>query len=142
MYTDIGSTQRACFFFLCRNRLESNTEHWNALLLSLRELIEWVIRKDTELTGLGPVCGDVAALQKQQASRRMLAVSRIDYPGVPLRRISVNPHKVDRHAFSQRLFVIFGGDGHTPFNILRFAAITSIPNFRIQAKLLGYDLCT
>ncbi|TGZ53601.1 hypothetical protein DBV15_05122 [Temnothorax longispinosus] len=57
-------------FFLCRNRLESNTEHWNALLLSLRELIEWVIRKDTELTGLGPVCGDVAALQKQQASRR------------------------------------------------------------------------
>lgn len=51
-----------------RNRLESNTEHWNALLLSLRELIEWVIRKDTELTGLGPVCGDVAALQKQEAS--------------------------------------------------------------------------
>lgn len=49
-----------------RNRLESNTEHWNALLLSLRELIEWVIRKDTELTGLGPVCGDIAALQKQQ----------------------------------------------------------------------------
>lgn len=58
-------------FFLCRNRLESNTEHWNALLLSLRELIEWVIRKDTELTGLGPVCGDVAALQKQQVSRRL-----------------------------------------------------------------------
>lgn len=48
--------------------MESNTEHWNALLLSLRELIEWVIRKDTELTGLGPVCGDVAALQKQEAS--------------------------------------------------------------------------
>lgn len=60
-------------FFLCRNRLESNTEHWNALLLSLRELIEWVIRKDTELTGLGPVCGDVAALQKQQVSRRCFA---------------------------------------------------------------------
>ncbi|XP_011876760.1 PREDICTED: dystrophin-like isoform X11 [Vollenhovia emeryi] len=53
-----------------RNRLESNTEHWNALLLSLRELIEWVIRKDTELTGLGPVCGDVAALQKQQDDYR------------------------------------------------------------------------
>ncbi|XP_028047196.1 dystrophin isoform X14 [Monomorium pharaonis] len=53
-----------------RNRLESNTEHWNALLLSLRELIEWVIRKDTELTGLGPVCGDVAALQKQQDDHR------------------------------------------------------------------------
>ncbi|XP_024942901.1 dystrophin isoform X21 [Cephus cinctus] len=53
-----------------RNRLESNTEHWNALLLSLRELIEWVIRKDTELTGLGPVCGDIAALQKQQDDHR------------------------------------------------------------------------
>lgn len=56
------------FFSFRRNRLESNTEHWNALLLSLRELIEWVIRKDTELTGLGPVCGDVAALQKQEVS--------------------------------------------------------------------------
>ncbi|XP_063994810.1 dystrophin, isoforms A/C/F/G/H-like isoform X4 [Diachasmimorpha longicaudata] len=53
-----------------RNRLESNAEHWNALLLSLRELIEWVIRKDTELTGLGPVCGDIATLQKQQDDYR------------------------------------------------------------------------
>ncbi|KAK0168745.1 hypothetical protein PV327_002516 [Microctonus hyperodae] len=51
-----------------RNRLESNTEHWNALLLSLRELSEWVIRKDTELTGLEPVRGDINALQKQQVS--------------------------------------------------------------------------
>lgn len=55
-------------WFDYRNRLESNAEHWNALLLSLRELIEWVIRKDTELTGLGPVCGEVAALQKQEVS--------------------------------------------------------------------------
>jgi hypothetical protein len=53
-------------FLMYRNRLESNAEHWNALLLSLRELIEWVIRKDTELTGLGPIGGDVACLQKQQ----------------------------------------------------------------------------
>ncbi|XP_046399571.1 dystrophin, isoforms A/C/F/G/H-like isoform X4 [Ischnura elegans] len=53
-----------------RNRLESNTEHWGALLLSLRELIEWVIRKDTELSGLGPIGGDVAALQKQQDDHR------------------------------------------------------------------------
>ena len=55
-------------FAVYRNRLESNAEHWNALLLSLRELIEWVIRKDTELTGLGPICGDAAALQKQQVN--------------------------------------------------------------------------
>ncbi|KAK0097092.1 hypothetical protein PV326_003328 [Microctonus aethiopoides] len=53
-----------------RNRLESNTEHWNALLLSLRELSEWVIRKDTELTGLEPVRGDINALQKQQDDHR------------------------------------------------------------------------
>jgi len=59
-----------------RNRLENNTEHWNALLLSLRELIEWVIRKDTELTGLGPIRGDLLTLIKQQddfrAFRRQL----------------------------------------------------------------------
>ena len=51
-----------------RNRLENNTDHWSALLLSLRELIEWVIRKDTELTGLGPIRGDLPALVKQQVS--------------------------------------------------------------------------
>jgi hypothetical protein len=56
-------------FFPCRNRLENNTEHWNALLLSLRELIEWVIRKDTELTGLGPIRGDLSTLVKQQVNR-------------------------------------------------------------------------
>ncbi|XP_046669291.1 dystrophin, isoforms A/C/F/G/H-like isoform X2 [Homalodisca vitripennis] len=63
-----------------RNRLESNAEHWNALLLSLRELFEWVIRKDTELTGLGPIGGDVASLQKQlddhRAFRRQLEDKR------------------------------------------------------------------
>jgi len=51
-----------------RNRLESNTEHWHALLLSLRELIEWVIRKDTELVAFAPVAGDVGGLQKQIVS--------------------------------------------------------------------------
>lgn len=53
-----------------RNRLESNSEHWNALLLSLRELTEWVIRKDTELStlGIGPLRGDAASLQKQLVS--------------------------------------------------------------------------
>ncbi|KAK7605202.1 hypothetical protein V9T40_007060 [Parthenolecanium corni] len=64
-----------------RNRLESNAEHWNALLLSLQELIEWVIRKDTELTGLGPMGGDTISLQKQlddyRAFRRQLEDKRI-----------------------------------------------------------------
>lgn len=60
----------------CRNRLESNAEHWNALLLSSRELTEWVIRKDTELStlGLGPVRGDAASLQKQLVSFYFLLI--------------------------------------------------------------------
>ncbi|XP_024083561.1 dystrophin-like isoform X3 [Cimex lectularius] len=53
-----------------RNRLESNTEHWNALLLSLRELIEWVIRKDTELSSLTTIQADTNSLIKQQDDHR------------------------------------------------------------------------
>ncbi|XP_058056258.1 dystrophin [Anopheles bellator] len=61
-----------------RNRLESNSEHWNALLLSSRELTEWVIRKNTELSsiGFGSINGDSNSLQKQldehKAFRRQL----------------------------------------------------------------------
>lgn len=63
-----------------RNRLESNSEHWNALLLSLRELTEWVIRKDTELSQLrsGPLRGDAASLQKQLVSFSILKVIQTD----------------------------------------------------------------
>uniref|UniRef100_A0A8D8ZRN6 Protein detached n=1 Tax=Cacopsylla melanoneura TaxID=428564 RepID=A0A8D8ZRN6_9HEMI len=53
-----------------RNRLESNSEHWNALLLNLRELSDWVFRKDTELSRLGPVGGDINVLQKQEDDHR------------------------------------------------------------------------
>lgn len=57
------------FFQSCfRNRLESNAEHWNSLLLSLHELIEWVIRKNAELESLGPMGGDTISLQKQLVS--------------------------------------------------------------------------
>uniref|UniRef100_A0A182YMZ7 Protein detached n=1 Tax=Anopheles stephensi TaxID=30069 RepID=A0A182YMZ7_ANOST len=61
-----------------RNRLESNSDHWNALLLSSRELTEWVIRKNTELTsiGFGSINGDANSLQMQldehKAFRRQL----------------------------------------------------------------------
>lgn len=54
--------------FVNRNRLESNAEHWSALLLSLRELTEWVIRKETELNALAPPRGDLNALIKQQVN--------------------------------------------------------------------------
>ncbi|KAG8307493.1 hypothetical protein J6590_020624 [Homalodisca vitripennis] len=80
------------------NRLESNAEHWNALLLSLRELFEWVIRKDTELTGLGPIGGDVASLQKQLVlSAAKTTASSRDYRDVMRiaachRRRPVNMH--------------------------------------------------
>lgn len=65
------------FVFYFRNRLENNSEHWNALLLSLRELTEWVIRKDTELSslGMGPVRGDSASLQKQLVSKILVKFS-------------------------------------------------------------------
>ncbi|GLV38782.1 Dystrophin [Carabus blaptoides fortunei] len=53
-----------------RNRLENNAEYWNALLLSLRELIEWVIRKDTELTSLTLVRETPPSIQKQQDDHR------------------------------------------------------------------------
>ncbi|CAH1403028.1 unnamed protein product [Nezara viridula] len=60
----VGSCQRI------RNRLESNAEHWNALLLSLRELIEWVIRKDTELSSLSVMSADINSLIKLQDDHR------------------------------------------------------------------------
>ncbi|VVC26815.1 Hypothetical protein CINCED_3A012694 [Cinara cedri] len=53
-----------------RNRLENNTEHWNTLLLSLRELVEWVIKKDTEISSFGPLGNDLTTLQKQQDDHR------------------------------------------------------------------------
>ncbi|XP_022178731.1 dystrophin, isoforms A/C/F/G/H-like isoform X1 [Myzus persicae] len=53
-----------------RNRLENNTEHWNTLLLSLRELVEWVIKKDTEISSFGPLGNDLVTLQKQQDDHR------------------------------------------------------------------------
>lgn len=63
-------------FRCCRSRLEGNSESWNSLLLSLRELIEWVIRKDTELSSMGPASGDGASLSKMEgdliAFRRVL----------------------------------------------------------------------
>lgn len=66
-FTPFASYFHLLYLFIYRNRLESNSEHWNALLLSLRELTEWVIRKDTELSQLrsGPLRGDAASLQKQ-----------------------------------------------------------------------------
>ncbi|XP_043236251.1 dystrophin-like isoform X9 [Amphibalanus amphitrite] len=60
-----------------KNRVESSSESWGALLLSLRELLEWTIRKDTELGRLGLVTGDVAALQRQQEDVRSL-LSQLD----------------------------------------------------------------
>ncbi|KAA0203445.1 hypothetical protein HAZT_HAZT010527 [Hyalella azteca] len=55
------------FLIYFRSRLEGNSESWNSLLLSLRELIEWVIRKDTELTAIGPLSGDLPTLAKLES---------------------------------------------------------------------------
>ncbi|XP_076307918.1 dystrophin-like isoform X3 [Tachypleus tridentatus] len=53
-----------------RNRLESNAEQWNQLLLSLRELTEWVIKKETELAAQPALGGDVTSILRQQDEHR------------------------------------------------------------------------
>merc|ERR1719510_2453435 len=53
-----------------RNRLENNSDHWNALLLSLRELSEWTISKEAELEAMGPIGGDEVTIRRQQDSAR------------------------------------------------------------------------
>ena len=53
--------------FCCsRNRLENNSDHWNALFLSLRELAEWTVKKEAELETMSPVGGDEVTVRKQQ----------------------------------------------------------------------------
>jgi len=54
-----------------RNRLENNSDHWNALLISLRELAEWTIAKEAELEALGPIGGDEMTIRRQQDSARV-----------------------------------------------------------------------
>jgi hypothetical protein len=51
-----------------RNRLENNSDHWNALFLSLRELAEWTVKKEAELESMGPMGGDEASIRQQQVS--------------------------------------------------------------------------
>ena len=53
-------------FSYCRNRLENNSDHWNALFLSLRELAEWTVKKEAELEAMSPVGGDEVTVRKQQ----------------------------------------------------------------------------
>lgn len=43
-------------FFRFRTRLENGADHWHQLMLSLRELVEWVVKKETEL-GAQPQIG-------------------------------------------------------------------------------------
>ncbi|KAK4879768.1 hypothetical protein RN001_007914 [Aquatica leii] len=59
-----------------RNRLEHNADYWNTLLLSLRELTEWVIRKDTEL-GLASCQDDHRAFRQQLEDKRPLVESSL-----------------------------------------------------------------
>ena len=53
-----------CLYY--RNRLENNSDHWNALFLSLRELAEWTVKKESELEGMSPIGGDEPTIRKQQ----------------------------------------------------------------------------
>ena len=53
-----------------RNRPEFSAEQCDQLLLSLRELTEWIIKKETELLSQPAIGGDVAVILKQQEENR------------------------------------------------------------------------
>ncbi|CAG0921228.1 unnamed protein product [Notodromas monacha] len=46
------------------------SEKWNGLLMSLRELVEWVLRKDSELSSVAHVLADIPCLHRQQDDLR------------------------------------------------------------------------
>ncbi|XP_054164235.1 dystrophin-like [Oppia nitens] len=55
-----------------RSRTEISVEECNQLLLSLRELIEWIIKKETELSLQPAIGGDLAVILRQQDENRTL----------------------------------------------------------------------
>ena len=57
-----------------RSRLENTGEDWSSLLVSLRDLIEWVSGQEAELIAMGPVGGDEALIRKQQVSSQSKCV--------------------------------------------------------------------
>ena len=50
--------------------MENNSDHWNALLISLRELAEWVIAEEAVLEAMGPIAGDEISIRRQQEAAR------------------------------------------------------------------------
>ncbi len=50
---------------LYRSRLETNAEQWNNLLKTLKELIDWTIKKDEEIQKAQPIGGDLSSVKKQ-----------------------------------------------------------------------------
>ena len=72
---------KSCNSLISRSRLENTGEDWSALLLSLRDLNDWVSKKEAELIGLSPIGGDESSLRKQQ-------VRQITFYHFPLRTLS------------------------------------------------------
>ena len=72
----------SCNSLIFRSRLENTGEDWSALLLSLRDLNDWVSKKEAELIGLSPIGGDETSLRKQQVGRL------ITFYHFPLRTLS------------------------------------------------------
>ena len=48
--------------------MENTGEDWSSLLVSLRDLNEWVSGQETELHAMGPVGGDEILIRKQQVT--------------------------------------------------------------------------
>ncbi len=71
---------------LFRNRLENNSDHWNALFLCLRELAEWTVKKESELESMGPLGGDEASIRQQQVDKIIYLIN--DFKGCNFQALS------------------------------------------------------
>ena len=62
---------------VARSRLENTGEDWSSLLVSLRELSDWVAKQEAELLGLAPVGGDEILIRKQQVRDSPITISDV-----------------------------------------------------------------
>lgn len=49
--------------------MENNSDHYNSLYVSLRELADWTTAKEAELESMAPIGGDDITIKKQQVCR-------------------------------------------------------------------------
>ncbi|XP_033125074.1 dystrophin-like isoform X4 [Anneissia japonica] len=55
-----------------RKRLENNAAEWNMLLMDIQEMLDWISKKDTELSQKQPIGGDYNTVQQQKDDHKVL----------------------------------------------------------------------